>query len=71
MHDTFTKEDVLDRRELDISGLEPEDIKYFHPQGYIPDNQFWDGGKCYTPVIYKAQEYKLRVNIRTAAHDDV
>lgn len=58
----FTKEEVLKRRELDIEGV---DARYFKYQGMHPDNQFWHGGDCYVPVIYKSQPFKLKVRIKS------
>jgi len=60
----FTKEDVLNRKELPMS--EKIDHAYFIYEGDYPNNQFWDGGVCYVPVRYKQVRHKLRVNIKRA-----
>ena len=57
----FDKNDVLNRKELDITDI---DIKHFKYEGRYPEDQFWDGSICYVPVIYKGQARKLRVRIK-------
>jgi hypothetical protein len=57
----FDKREVLDREELILD--DSIDPRYFTVEGRHPDNQFWIGGDCYVPVSYKAQRFKMRVNI--------
>jgi len=59
----FKKEEVLDRPELPMD--KDIDPKHFRYEGEYPKNQFWGSdARCYVPVIYKAQAYKLRVRIK-------
>jgi len=58
----FTKDDVLNRPELDIAGVDP---KHFQYEGTYPENQFWHGEDCYLPVVYKAQRYRLKVKVKS------
>ena len=57
----FDKTEVLGRLELTLD--ESIDPRYFTAEGSHPDNQFWHGGTCYVPVSYKAQRFKMKVNI--------
>lgn len=61
----FTKDEVLGRDELILD--ESIEYKHFHSEGEYPTIQFWGkDGYCYVPVAYKAQRFKLRVNIKQA-----
>ena len=57
----FNKSEVLNRPEFIAD--EDTELKHFSTEGLHPDNQFWHGEKCYVPVSYKAQRFKMRVNI--------
>ncbi len=57
----FTKDDVLKRREIDITDVDPRHFKY---QGVYPENQYWHGSDCYVPCLYKSQPFKLKVRIK-------
>ena len=62
--DHFKKEEVLDRPELTMD--DDIDPKHFRNEGEYPQTQFWGSdGRCYVPVIYKAQPYKLWVRIKS------
>lgn len=58
----YTKDEVLKREEIILD----RDINYdyFSTQGTPIDNQCWHGEKCYIPCKYKAQLFKLRINIK-------
>ena len=59
---TWTKEEVLGRKEIttdDLSGVDNFRVE----QGW-PDNQFWEGDKCYVPVVYKGRAFKCRQRIK-------
>ena len=56
MEQAFTKA-ILDREEhFPKKGDKPS---YYKTQGFLGKNQFWDGPKCYIPILYKGQPKKL------------
>jgi hypothetical protein len=65
---TWTKEEVLDREELTADEL--KGVKHFRVEEGFPTNQFWDGGKCYVPVIYMGRAYKCRQRIKSEHQDN-
>lgn len=68
--ETFDKDEVLKRKILEFD--DDFDHKYFRTQGIYPDIQFWCpvDGKCYAPVLYKAQPRRIRLNIKNNNCDD-
>jgi len=57
------KDEVLGRPDLDITQvIEP---KHLQTEGEHSSNQFWIGGKCYIPVVYMGQSFRLQVQIKT------
>ncbi len=60
----WTKEEVLSRSELTLEEL--KSLAHFRLEEGWPHNQFWDGGKCYVPVIYKGRAFKViqRIKVR-------
>ena len=65
---TWTKEEVLGRQEITADDLKGAD--HFRVEVGWPDNQFWEGGKCYVPVIYKGRAYKCRQRIKTQVNHE-
>ncbi len=57
----YDRDEVLKRPTLTLN--ENIDHKLFKAEGRHPENQFMDGNICYVPVSYKAQRFKMRVNI--------
>ena len=63
----FDKEEILKRPELEFKqGDRATDVRL---EGTVAD-QFWQGGKCYIPVIYKGQRRKMHINRLLRRHDD-
>ena len=64
MEEEFTKA-ILKRPEVILRiGDKPS---YIQIQGIPGQNQFWEGEKCYIPVLYKGQPRKLRVIVAIRA----
>jgi len=55
----FDKDEILKRPVLDLKqGDRASDVRL---EGTVED-QFWRGGDCYIPVIYKGQRRKMKIN---------